>query len=230
MSAVSIRVEGLGVYYRRWSGFLRKDRFWALEDVSFEVARGETFGVIGRNGAGKSTLLSVLSGICAPDRGSVELFGGRASLLSLQVGFVKELSGRDNALLGALLMGVELKTARKRLNDVVRFAGLEETIDQPFETYSAGMKARLGFSVAFHAQPDIILLDEVLGVGDAAFKKKSSQAMKELISSHRTVVLVSHNSETILEHCDRVLWLERGRVKQVGRPEDVVAEYEQTVK
>lgn len=229
MADMVVSVENLGVNFRRWTGFLRKKRFWALRNVSFDIYQGETLGVIGRNGAGKSTLLSVLSGIIAPDEGKVDLTSGRASLLSLQVGFVKELSGRDNALLGSLLLGVDYRTAIRRLEDVIAFAELADAIEQPFETYSSGMRARLGFSVAYHAQPDIVLLDEVLGVGDAAFKKKSSQAMKELIASNRTVVLVSHSTETILEHCDRVLWLDKGQVRALGAPEDVVKKYEAVV-
>lgn len=230
MSDLAISVKNLGVNFKRWSGFWRKSRFWALRNVSFSVYKGETFGVIGRNGAGKSTLLSILSGIIAPDEGEVELFSGSASLLALQLGFVRELSGRDNALLGSLLLGVDYRTAVQQLGKIIAFAELEDAIGQPFETYSAGMRTRLGFSVAFHAQPDIVLLDEVLGVGDAAFKKKSSQAMKEMISSNRTVVLVSHSTETMLDYCDRVLWLDKGQVKALGKPQMVIDRYCEDVK
>lgn len=230
MSESSIHVENLGVFYRRWSGFFSKKKYWALTDVSFDVKHGETLGILGRNGAGKSTLLNVLSGIISPDRGSVDLFGGTASLLSLQAGFVSELSGRDNAALGGLLLGVPMEEVQARLEEVIAFSELNDFIDQPIGTYSSGMKARLGFSVAFHANPEVILLDEVLGVGDAAFRKKSSEAMVQLLGSQKTVVLVSHSTETLLELCDRVMWLDQGKSRMLGNPADVIAEYEKTIK
>ncbi len=203
----------------------RSDR-WALRGVSFDVQRGETVGVIGRNGAGKTTLLRLLAGILGPDRGSVARASGvRASLLSLQVGFLPQLSGRENATLSGMLLGLRRAQVAARLDSIVAFAGLADVIDDPIATWSDGMRARLGFSVAYHADPELLLLDEALGTGDAAFHEKSAAAMRERIRSDRTCVLVSHDAATIAELCDRCIWIEGGLVAGAGSPADVLAAY-----
>lgn len=198
----------------------------ALHGVSLDVFPGEVLGVVGRNGSGKSTLLRVLAGILQPDQGRVVNRGVRASLLSLQVGFARHLSGRRNIVLSGLLLGVERAAIEEKIDEIVAFAELEEFIDEPISTYSSGMTARLGFAIAFQMKPEVLLIDEVLSVGDGAFAEKSSRLLRERIRSNMTVVLVSHNAKRTVELSDRVVWVERGEVRSVGAPEAVVADYE----
>jgi lipopolysaccharide transport system ATP-binding protein len=225
-----ISLQNVGVAYKVKAGFLRRRRVWALQEVSFDVYEGETLGVIGKNGAGKSTLLQVLSGIILPDRGLITTKEGcQISLLSLQAGFVQPLTGRENAILSGMLFGIKPRTMTDMMDKIADFSGLGTYIDQPVNTYSTGMRARLGFAVAFYADPDIILIDEVLGVGDQEFKEKSEAAMRQKILSNKTVVIVSHNANTILELCDRVVWIENGASKMVGLPAEVVAQYQDQI-
>jgi lipopolysaccharide transport system ATP-binding protein len=219
----------VGVHYERRHGIFRSQRFWALEDISFSLYHGETLGIIGRNGAGKSTLLRLLAGIIGPDRGRVEQHGCRASLLSLQAGFLPRLSGRENAILSGILLGLSRKSVLRKLASIFEFAELQDAIDEPLHTYSAGMRARLGFAVAFQANPDILLVDEVLGVGDQQFREKSSLALRELICSDKTVVLVSHNLDTIRDLCDRLVWIKDRRTFREGATDDVLQEYQDTM-
>jgi len=227
-----IELRNVGVCYQRKKGLFtrRSAGLWALEDVSLELHRGETLGIVGRNGAGKSTLLRLLAGITRPDRGTVINHGYRATLLSLQAGFVPHLTGRENVILSAMLLGLSRREILARMDDIVRFAELEESIDEPIGTYSTGMKARLGFSTAFHVDPQVFLLDEVLGVGDAGFVKKSTSAMNDRIRSDKTVVLVSHNGAVVRSLCDRLVWIEHGRVQAEGETREVLARYETHVK
>lgn len=225
-----IELRNVGVCYMRRSGFMRHTRFWALHDVSFDIRHGETLGVIGHNGAGKSTLLRLLAGILAPDSGELVSRAERISLLTLQAGFVPYLSGRQNALLSGILLGMSYQQVAARMPEIISFSGLEEFIDQPLHTYSSGMRARLGFTVAFQADPDVLLVDEVLGVGDAAFKEKSTAAMHAKIASDKTVVIVTHSAETVLELCDRVVWIHRGVTHQIGEPEVIVERYQASLK
>ena len=223
-----LELTNVDVGYRRHRGLFtrRGSVFWALRDVSLALRRGETVGVIGRNGAGKSTLLRLLAGITRPDRGEYVNHGYQATLLSLQVGFVQYLSGRENVMLSGLLLGLERREIAAKMDEIVRFAELEEFIDEPIQTYSSGMRARLGFSAAIHVDPDILLIDEVLGVGDAAFVEKSKALMREKIRSEMTVVMVSHSAKAVAELCDRVVWIHRGRVQAEGAPEAVLEAYE----
>lgn len=228
---IAMRISNVSASYWKRSGFLRKDKFWALKNVSFEINHGETLGIIGRNGVGKSTLLRLLAGIIEPDSGEIELFGcNEASLLSLQVGFIGHLNGRENAILSGMLLGMSRQYIEEQLVEIIEFSELDDFIEQPVNTYSSGMKARLGFSVSFLANPDILLLDEVLGVGDASFCEKSENAMKERIKSNKTIVLVSHNTNMIKNLCDRVVWIEQGMTKKEGNAEDVVREYSNFIK
>lgn len=220
-----LTLRHVAVSYRRRAGVLQWSKYWALRDVSFDVYHGETLGIIGRNGAGKSTLLRLLAGIIAPDRGEVRTNGCRVSLLSLQVGFIPHLTGRQNAILSGMLLGLHRAEVEARMDDIVAFSELEEFIDEPVRAYSMGMRARLGFSVAFQADPDVLLVDEVLGVGDMAFRKKSSQAMRARIRSNKTVVLVSHNLQTVRELCDRTIWIDGGRDHLEGAPQRVLDQY-----
>ena len=226
---VVISVKNIGVRYFRKRSRLpwRKEEFWALKDVSFDLARGDSVGIIGRNGAGKSTLLQTLAGIISPDRGAVETREVTVSLLSLRLGFVKELSGRENAVLSGMLQGISQQEMLRRLPDILSFSELGDAVEDPVGTYSSGMAARLGFAVALQVASDVLLIDETLSVGDITFKAKSAEALQEIIRSDRTVVLVSHDPGTIESLCDSALWIEDGVVRMEGRTETVLAAYRQ---
>ena len=222
-----LSIDNVGLYYTRRKSFFKRERFWALRKVTFDLYRGETLGIIGRNGVGKSTILRVLAGIIEPNIGSMKIYqnGLRISLISLQAGFVNLLSGRENAILSGLLLGATKNEIEKRLGDIIDFSELEDFIDQPVSTYSTGMRARLGFSVAYYIDPDVILLDEVLGVGDVAFRKKSTAAMKKRIKSDKTVVLVSHSVPLLKEVCDRIVWIEKGKTEAIGDALTIIGKY-----
>jgi lipopolysaccharide transport system ATP-binding protein len=225
-----MELRNVGTYYWRRRGYLGQERYWAVRDVSFNLYRGETLGVIGRNGAGKSTLLKLLAGIVIPNRGELVNHGCQATLLSLQVGFLPGLSGRENAILSGMLLGLHKHQVESQLEAIKEFSELGEFFDQPVQTYSSGMGARLGFSVAFQLDPDVLLIDEVLGVGDAEFRVKSTAAMREKIRSNKTIVLVSHSEPTIRQLCDRAVWIEDGVTLAEGGTEDVLREYQRFIK
>jgi ABC-type polysaccharide/polyol phosphate transport system ATPase subunit len=202
------------------------DEFWAVRDVSFEVAHGETFGLIGRNGSGKSTLLKTLARIYSPDEGRIALDGRVSSMLEVGSGFHPELSGRENIFLNGAILGLSRKQIAARFDEIVDFSGVEQFIDQPVKNYSSGMYVRLGFSVAVHTEPDILIVDEILAVGDGAFREKSRKKFLEFTGQGRTVVLVSHSLEEIRELCQRVAWLDGGQLRQLGETDEVVVAYE----
>lgn len=202
----------------------------ALQDVSFEVGKGEAFGIIGSNGAGKSTLLRVLAGTLIPDEGSIEIRGRTSTLLQLGLGFNPELSGIENVYLGAMAGGLRKADAERILDSVVEYAELDAAIQRPVKTYSSGMFARLAFSVAMHLEPEILLLDEVLAVGDESFKEKSMDTMRSLLDRAGTIVFVSHSLPKVSEFCRRVAWLEQGTVREVGPAGDVVENYRDWVR
>jgi ABC-type polysaccharide/polyol phosphate transport system ATPase subunit len=197
----------------------------ALRDVSFDVARGEPFGIIGPNGAGKSTLLRILARTLRPDRGAVTIRGRTSSLLQLGVGFNAELSGRRNIFLGGLAHGMQLKEVEANFDSIVDYAELWDAIDRPLKTYSSGMFARLAFSVSMHLRPDILLLDEVLAVGDHQFQQKSLDSMLGLLSRAGTIIYVSHVLDSIEAFCQRALWLQDGTVRALGDAATVVQTY-----
>jgi ABC-type polysaccharide/polyol phosphate transport system ATPase subunit len=199
------------------------ERFWALRHVSVKLAHGESLGVIGPNGAGKSTLLQVLAGIMRPSEGSVEIRGAVSGLLTLGAGFDQDLSGRDNILLGGAFRVLDDKVTRGLMPGIIEFADLGAFIDAPIKTYSSGMRARLGFSIATAVDPDILLLDEVLSTGDATFREKSKARVIELVRSAKGVVLVTHDMNWVVEYCNRAILLEQGHVVLEGPPEQVVA-------
>jgi ABC-type polysaccharide/polyol phosphate transport system ATPase subunit len=198
------------------------ERFWALRHVSFELSHGESLAVIGPNGAGKSTLLQVLAGIMRPSEGTVEVVGHVSGLLGLGVGFDMELSGAENILLGGAFLGIDDAKVKQLAPSIVEFADLGQFIDAPLKTYSTGMQARLGFSIATAVDPDILLLDEVLATGDANFREKSKARVIELVRSAKGVVLVTHDMNWVREYCNRAILLEKGRVVLEGDPEEVV--------
>ena len=230
MHAPALTLRGAGAFYWRQLGYLRRQRYWALKDISFELYHGESLGVIGRNGAGKSTLLQLLAGITQPDCGELINHGVRAALLSLQIGFVPYLSGRQNALLSGMLLGQERRWVATQLDAIKDFSELGEFFEQPLSSYSSGMRARLGFAVGFQLEPDVLLIDEVLGVGDEAFRRKSMDTMHAKIRSDKTIVLVSHNPNTIRQLCDRAVWIEGGVSRAVGDTDSVLNEYERSFK
>lgn len=197
--------------------------FWALRDVSFRLVHGESLAVIGPNGAGKSTLLQVLAGIIAPSEGTVEVRGKVSSLLTLGAGFDQELSGRENILLAGAFLGMDQREMNRRLDGIIEFADLGQFIDAPLKTYSSGMRARLGFSIATSVDPDVLLLDEVLGTGDQTFRVKSKARVLEIAAAAKAVVLVTHDMLWVTEFCNRAMLLEHGRVVAEGEPANVVA-------
>ena len=226
MSAV-ITLDNASVRYRKRQSLFRHNYFEALKGISFEVNKGETLGVIGRNGCGKSTLLKLLAGIYQPDQGTVERGDSKASLLTLSAGFDPNLSGIDNAIISAMLLGHKKKEIVEKLDEIVEYSELGDFIHEPVKTYSSGMKARLGFSVAVQMEADVLLIDEVLGVGDVKFKKKAEQTMMSKINSDQTVVLVSHSAGQIKKICQRAVWLEKGQVVMVGDCSEVADAYQE---
>ncbi|MFL5778903.1 MAG: ABC transporter ATP-binding protein [Chloroflexota bacterium] len=202
-------------------------QFWALRNVSFRVMAGESLAVIGPNGAGKSTLLQVLAGIMQPSEGSVDVRGKVSGLLSLGAGFDQELSGRENILLGGAFLGLADDVTRSLLPSIVEFADLGEFIDAPIKTYSSGMRARLGFSIATSVNPDILLLDEVLATGDANFREKSKARVIDLVRGAKAVVLVTHDMNWVTEYCNRAVLIEKGHLVLEGEPAEVVEVHQQ---
>ncbi|MCS7279964.1 MAG: ABC transporter ATP-binding protein [Thermodesulfobacteriaceae bacterium] len=203
----------------------KNSRFEALRDISFEVYRGETFGIIGRNGAGKSTILGLIAGVLKPTQGKVLVRGRIASLLELGGGFHWELTGRENIMLNGILLGLTREEVRKKMDAIIEFSELGEFIDQPIRVYSSGMLARLGFSVVAHLDPEILLVDEILTVGDINFQRKCLEKMLNFKKNGTTIVFVSHSMEDIKRLCDRVMWIENHNIKMIGEPEEVVSNY-----
>jgi lipopolysaccharide transport system ATP-binding protein len=207
------------------SSHREEDSIWALRDVSFEVARGEVLGIIGPNGAGKTTLLKVLSRITEPTSGRAVLEGRTASLLEVGTGFHLELTGRENICLSGAILGMRKSEIDAKFDEIVEFSGVERFLDTPVKRYSSGMRVRLGFAVAAHLDPEILLVDEVLAVGDARFQRRSVGKMRSLSGVGRTVLFVSHRLESIVQLCSRAVWLDGGRVAQMGPAEEVVQAY-----
>ena len=199
--------------------------FVALQDVSLEIPVGSTFAIIGRNGAGKSTLLKCMARILYPDRGRITINGKMASMLELGSGFHPELSGRENVYLNASILGMSRKAVAAKFDEIVDFAGVGKFIDQPIKNYSSGMYVRLGFSVAINVNPDILVVDEILAVGDASFREKSRAKFEELKAAGKTVVMVSHSLKNVMEMCDTAAWIDSGRVVSVGDAREVAETY-----
>lgn len=215
-----------------WSKLSNKvDVYQAVKGVSFEIEEGKILGIIGKNGSGKSTLLRAIAGIFSPDKGSIDLHGNTVSLLSIGVGFNKKLTGYENIYLSGMLLGFSEDEIKEKEKQIIDFADIGEFMYKPVKTYSSGMYSKLAFSITAILETDIMLIDEVLSVGDAQFKAKSYNKMKELISDdHRTVVIVSHSIPTLKELCDEVLWLHEGKIKKIGASEEVLKEYEEFMK
>ncbi len=222
------RLRGL----TRWGGGRQESNpsFWALKDISFEVKRGEVLGIVGHNGAGKSTLLKILSRITQPTTGTADIYGRVSSLLEVGTGFHSELSGRENIYLNAAMLGMRREEVRRKFDEIVAFSGVEGFIDTPVKRYSSGMYVRLAFAVAAHLEPEILIVDEVLAVGDASFQQKCLGKMEEVSRSGRTVLIVSHNMTVIEGLCERAILLEKGRVAKIGNTHEVVEGYADAIR
>jgi ABC-2 type transport system ATP-binding protein len=206
-------------------GRAKVDIFWALDDVSFDVYEGSTTGLVGENGSGKSTMLKCLARILRPDKGAVAVTGKMSALLELGAGFHPELSGRENVYLNGAILGLKQKELQARFDDIVDFAGIGQFIDEPVKNYSSGMYVRLGFSVAINVQPDILLVDEVLAVGDEAFQRKCLERFAQLKNDGKTVIIVSHSMQSVVNMCDHAIWFKKGQKMADGTPREVVEAY-----
>lgn len=237
MDEIAITVKDLKIRYKSVQAYSIKKsllrmknaetkEFEAVRGISFEVKQGEILGITGKNGSGKSTMLRALANIFSADEGSIDLHGHTVSLLAIGVGFMKDLTGRENIMLSGMLLGFTEDQVREKMPEIIEFAGLGKFIDMPVRTYSSGMYSKLAFSITAILETEIMLIDEVLSVGDEKFKKKSYKKMKSLISNRdRTVVIVSHNLATLEELCDRVLWMHDGKKKMLGEPHEVLEKY-----
>ena len=226
---ILVSVRDISVSYWLKKGVVRRKRHWAVKDMSFDLRAGDALGIIGRNGAGKSTLLRAIAGVIRPDRGTIARYKSTVCLLSLQLGFINSLPGRENAILGGLMMGVPRREMAKKLDAVAEMSELGEFFDQPIRTYSAGMRARLGFAVAMQVDPDVMLLDEVTSVGDVAFRLKSFAILLEKLKGRRAMVFVTHHGETMRNLCNRAIWIDGGEIKSAGHPAAVVEDYHHSV-
>ena len=240
-----IKIENVGLRYyvprerigsfkeyiiRRVQGQLVYEEFWALKNVSFTINKGEVFGVIGENGAGKSTLLKLIARVLKPVSGRVWVSGNVAPLLSVGAGFHPELTGRENIFLNGTLLGFTQRQMEEKLDSMVEFTGLKDFIDAPIRSYSSGMTARLGFAVATDGRPDILIVDEVLAVGDEAFQAKCFARIRSYQEEGMTTLFVAHNSDRIRNLCNRAAWLHKGELKMIGNAKEVVASYVETIK
>ncbi len=242
MDEIAITVKDLVIRYKSVQAYSIKrsllrmkgvdtKAFEAVRGISFEVKKGEILGITGKNGSGKSTTLRALANIFNADEGSIDLHGHSISLLAIGVGFKPELTGRENIMLSGMLLGFSEQEVQERMDEIIEFAGLGQFIDAPVRTYSSGMHSKLAFSITAVLESDIMLIDEVLSVGDEKFKKKSYAKMKSLISQrNRTVVIVSHNLKTLEDLCDRVMWMHEGKIVKIGEPKEVLKEYKEFMK
>ncbi len=239
MREIAIDVSDVKITYKLLKNFsiqknlLRRDaeeaeEFEAVKGISFQVEKGEILGIIGKNGSGKSTLLRAVAGVFSPNAGTIDLKGNTISLLSLGLGFKDTLSGRRNIYLSGMLLGFTEKQIKEKVDEIIEFAELGEFIDRPVKTYSSGMYSKLAFSITCNLETDIILVDEVLSVGDEGFQRKSLAKMESLIEDKdRTVIIVSHSIETLEKLCDRVMWLHEGRIMEIGEPGRVLRQYQE---
>ncbi len=215
--------------YLASGGRNRYENFLALRNVSFDVREGEAVGVIGHNGSGKSTLLKCMAQILTPNEGAIGIYKKTAALLELGAGFHQELSGRDNVYLNASILGMRRREIAERFDQIVEFSGLEDFIDSPVKTYSSGMYVRLAFAVAINVDPELLLVDEILAVGDVTFQQKCLEKFVDFRERGRTLVLVTHNGDTVREFCDRAIWIDHGVIKRDGNPSEIVDEYTETM-
>jgi lipopolysaccharide transport system ATP-binding protein len=222
----SLSASVKGIFHHNGDGTLDNDRYiWALRNISFDVKVGEIIGIIGRNGAGKSTLLKILSRVTEPTEGYAEIRGRVGSLLEVGTGFHMELTGRENVYFAGALLGMKKTEILQKFSEIIKFAELEKFIDTPMKYYSSGMQVRLGFSVAAHLEPEVLIVDEVLAVGDAAFQKRCLEKIQEIHRSGRTLLFVSHQMDAVRRVCKHCIWLDAGKIRMTGNTEHVVREY-----
>ena len=238
MTDIAVRVDHVSKSFRMYrernqtlkSAIMRgrtsvHEDFWALKDVTFDVPAGSTFGLIGSNGSGKSTLLKCLANIYYPNKGNVTHFGKMAAMLEVGSGFHHELSGRDNIYLNGSILGMSKKQISAKFDEIVDFSGVEQFIDQPVKNYSSGMFVRLGFAIAINVDPDILVVDEVLAVGDAEFQAKCFQKFRDFKTAGKTVILVSHDTRTLQSLCDQAAWINKGELQAVGPADTTITAY-----
>jgi len=228
---VMLELQDVSLSFRSSKGTFDQGVHHVLKSVSFELYENETLGIIGRNGVGKTTMLRIMAGILSPSSGRVTFRGGvKASLLTIGLGHKLDLSGRDNAILSAMLQGATRKQALEYVEQIKEFSELGDSFEEPVKTYSSGMKSRLGFTTALLTHVDILLVDEILSVGDTEFRKKAEAAMKDRICGQQTVVFVSHSESQVRELCNRVLWIDQGRIGAEGDPDTVIEHYNESIK
>lgn len=230
--SIMIHCNNVGIFYPNASSMFPSKRegsgYWALKDLTFDLHRGETLGIIGKNGAGKSTALAVINKIIEPDQGAIESFDNTSMLLSINAGLSANLSGRKNIYLIGLTLGLSKKDVDEKIEQIIDFTEIRDFIDRPVDTYSTGMKTRLGFSTALFLEPDVLLVDEALGVGDKDFKRKSHYALKDKLKNNSTAIIVSHSESTIRDLCSKVLLMEHGKSVAIGTSEEMFKLYNAT--
>lgn len=220
------KVDNIKEYFVRYvKGQLSFEKFWALKNISFNIKRGESLGIVGLNGSGKSTLLKIIAGVLKPTTGSISVYGSVAPLIELGAGFDFDLTARENIFLNGAILGYSKSQMKEKFQEIMDFAELWEFIDVPIKNFSSGMVARLGFSIATISRPDILIADEILGVGDYKFQKKCEKRMEQIIGNGATVILVSHSIETVKEMCTKVVWLNKGELIKVGPTSTICEEY-----
>lgn len=232
-SSTTIVISNASICYRRHGGFLfsrrRNDReakeFWALRGISFSAHEGDTIGLVGRNGSGKSTCAKLISGALVPDSGNIKITGS-THLLALGAGFKTNLTGRENVMLSGTVLGLTRNQVKQQMPEIEAFADIGEFFDEPIKIYSSGMKSRLGFAVSTAVKPDILILDEVMSTGDASFRKKAGERLNKMKKNTKTVVMVSHSAHQIREQCNKIVWLEKGKVIMSGEVDEVMEQYE----
>ena len=205
--------------------FSKKIQFHALNNISLTIQKGDVIGIIGENGAGKTTLLKVISQVLYPDKGSIKINGKVSSLMSLGAGFLPTLSGRENIYINGVFLGLSRKELDERIDNIIQFSGIEDFIDTPIRYYSSGMKARLGFSIAVHTDPEILVVDEIIAAGDKEFRQKAQDKMKEFMMKAKAIVIASHSMKLLKQLCNRCLWLEKGKIKMDGETNDIIKLY-----
>ncbi len=233
----SIELNNVSLCYRRRAVFflsrnknLRKEKeFWALRDVTLTIYEGETIGFIGRNGSGKSTISRIISGSLKPDNGEI-FINGKVQLLALGIGFRPAMTGRENAIISGTILGLSRKEIKEKMGEIEEFTELGDFFDEPVKTYSSGMRSRLGFAVSTIVNPDILILDEVMSTGDAAFRKKASERMTEMRKRTKTVLIVSHSRDQLRELCSRIIWFEKGELIMDGQVDEVLSTYDEFCK
>ncbi|OGE14944.1 hypothetical protein A3F00_04195 [Candidatus Daviesbacteria bacterium RIFCSPHIGHO2_12_FULL_37_11] len=205
------------------------EEFWALKNIDFKISKGESVGIIGVNGSGKSTILKLIAGVLTPTRGEVEVIGRIGPLIELGAGFHPELSGRDNIYLNGTILGLSKKELEEKFESIVDFAELSDFIDTPVKHYSSGMYMRLGFSIAIHINPEILLIDEILAVGDLGFQKKCIDKMNSFHSQGKTIIIISHSMDIVSTFCEKAILIDKGKIREVGKPEKVIAAYNKLI-